>query len=134
MPRVVERHSGSGLHVPGIYRGLMESERAEYERRGELVDFDGRELLVTWANREDHSEGFFLWPRDNLDRLEAAAASGESVVVSRFDAERAMWDLDRTQPWVSVRLPWDRSVRRVRVSSDDRILPAADRVQGGSAR
>jgi hypothetical protein len=39
-----------------------------------------------------------------------------------------MYDLDRSQPWQWVRLPWDREVKFVRVSPDDTITPAASPV------
>ena len=109
-----------GLRVEGVYLALLKHEHDDYHRHGEAAVFDGRERRVTWADKDDHSAGFFLWPRDSLDRLEA----GETVVVDRGDVELALWYRDR--PPKRLRLPFGRAVRRVRVSPDDRIVPTAD--------
>jgi hypothetical protein len=117
MPRV-EAATESGLHMPGIYQALLEYERAKYERRGEVVVCEGRDIRVSWVDKADHSHGFFLYQRHQLDRLEA----GEQVVVDRTHVETALWDQDRDQSRRSVRLPFERSVRSVRVSPDDRTF------------
>jgi hypothetical protein len=62
----------------------------------------GRELRVSWVDRDDRSQDFYLWPRRSLDRLEA----GETVLAQRSTVQAALWDRDRSR-W---RLPFDRSV------------------------
>lgn len=119
MPQVKRGSRGAGLHMPGVYAALLASERAKYERRGEPAEFDGRQHRVTWKDRDDHDQGFFLWPRHLLDRLEA----GDPVQVDRARVELALWERDR--PPRPVRLPFDREVRSVRVSPEDRLVPAA---------
>jgi hypothetical protein len=56
--------------------------------------------------------------------LANALDAGAAVVVRRSLLELALWERDR--PPRPVRLPFDRSVRFVQVSSDDRITPAGD--------
>lgn len=131
MPQVKRGSRGVGVDVPGVYSALLAYFRARYRRRGEVVETeDGREIRVSWYDKDDHSQGFFLWQRGPLDRLEA----GESVCLNPGWVELALWDQDRnSDPSASrVRLPFGRGVRRVRVSLDDRIVPADS--DGNSAR
>jgi hypothetical protein len=51
---------------------------------------------------------------------------GEPVTVGRAAVELALWQRDRDGHAGRVRLPVARGVKRVRVSPDDRIVPAAD--------
>lgn len=128
MPQVKRGARGAGLHLPDVYRTLLEYERAMYDRRGgKVVLVDGREVgkRVPAGVDEHGKEKFFLYPRrDFLNLLEA----GETVGVSVGRLEDALWSRDRKRdPSASrPRLPFARGVRRVRVSPDDRIVSAAD--------
>jgi hypothetical protein len=115
MPRV-ESGGAAVERVAGVYQALLEVERADYERHGEVAEFAGRRQRVYWVDRDDHEKGFYLWPRDDLDRLEA----GEPMTVRRGEVESALHQISG----VDVRLAFARSVKRVRVSADDRVLPA----------
>lgn len=112
----------AGLHVPGVYEALLEHERAKYEGRGEVAEFDGRQHRVSWLDPDDHDRGFFLWSRHRLDQLEA----GESLRVSAGTVELALWDRDRERDSSAPRprLPFGREARQVLVSSDDSVLSA----------
>jgi hypothetical protein len=127
MARVSRKSANAGAGgqvVSGAYAALLEYERERYYGRGDVTVIDGRELRVVWVDRDDHSKGFFLWPpRRELDRLEA----GESVVVECGRLALALWDRDgeRDSSMPRVRLPFDRGVKRVRVSPDDQVVPAA---------
>ena len=116
------RPAGAGLRIAGLYEAVLLYERDKYYRRGEPAVFDGRERRVSWVDRADHSAGFFVWPRRTLDLLEG----GKSVMLSRAAVEAALWECDRTQSRRSVRLPFDRAVRLVRVSPDARVIPATN--------
>lgn len=118
MPRVDRGAVGAGLRVPGVYRALLESERADYYRHGETIVREGREVQVIWADPNDHSAGCFCGDRTLLDLLEA----GKPVILKRVAVSSALWHRDRSH-W---RPPFERSVRFVQVSPDDRIAPAAD--------
>lgn len=111
--------------MPGVYVALLEYERARYERRGEVTVIDGREIRVTWVEKDGHSKGCFVWSRDRLDRIEAAHATGAHVVVSLGQIEDALWRLDRERNSSAPRprLQFERGLRYVRVSRDDRIVP-----------
>ncbi|MCW2652304.1 MAG: hypothetical protein JWR32_3280 [Mycobacterium sp.] len=73
---------------------------------------------MVWADPND-PRGLLRAPRDLLNLL-----PGKPVVVRRTGVDSALWRQDR--PLRPVRLPWDRSVRFVQVSADDRIKPARD--------
>lgn len=105
MPRVDSGAVGAGLHVPGAYQALLDSERERYYRYGETIVCDGRELQVSWADPDDHSAGFFCRSRTLLDALEA----GKTVVMKR-------WMVGNLRSNPPVNLPWDRSVQAVSVS------------------
>jgi hypothetical protein len=109
--------------MPGVYEALLAHERTTYERHGgERLVIDGVEVgkKVPAGVDEHGKEGFFLYPaRHFLNRLEAA----DTVRVSRSRVELALWERDR--PPRPVRLPFDREVRSVEVTPDDRIVPAA---------
>jgi hypothetical protein len=128
MPQVKRGSRGAGLHVPGVYQALLGYERAKYERRGEAVVIDGRKLRVSWRDKDDHAQGFFLWPRHRLDQLEAS----ESLLADCGAGEHALWERDseRDPSAPRPRLPFGRRVRSVRVSPDDRVVPAADLYRG----
>ncbi len=111
--------------MPDVYRALLESERERYERYGELVVLGGREVRVVRADPNDRAAGFFC--RD--DRLLKLLEASRPVVVRRAAVELALWEWLR--PTRRVRLPFDRAVRFVEVSPDDRIIPAADLDQDG---
>lgn len=106
MPRLIGQEAG--LHVPGVYQALLALERERNER-------DDRRVARTMA---EHGH-FFRRCRLFAERLEA----GEAVTVARSTVESALWERDR--PPRPVRLPFDREVRLVRVTPDDRIAPAA---------
>jgi hypothetical protein len=129
MPRAVARTDGAGLYMQGVYAALLAHERATYERRGgEPVVIDGCEIGKKQpAHADEHGkEGFFLYPRrDLLNRLEAAEAASEAVVVGRGKVELALWERDR--PPRPVRLPFAQEVRWVGVSPDDRITSRGNR-------
>jgi hypothetical protein len=124
MPRV-ESDAAAGLVVPGVYQALLEHERARYERRGgEPVVIDGCEIgKKVPARLDEHGkETFFLYPRRGpLNSLEA----DETMNVSVGWLEDALWSRDRAQDPQAprVRLPFGRGVRRLSVSSDDRVVP-----------
>lgn len=121
MPQAKRGSRDAGLHMPGIYQALLEYERERYCRRGEATIINGRELRVSWADKDDHSQGFFLWPRHALDLVEA----GKTVNVSVGWLENALWARDREQdPGAPrVRLPFARGGRRrVEVSPDDLVV------------
>jgi hypothetical protein len=111
MPRV-ESSVDAGLRVTGVYEAVVDYERARYERRARAAQRSG-----------DRDPDHFFGASDHfLRRLEA----GETVTVQRVVVENALWACDPDQSRSSVRLPFHRSVRRLRVSSDDRIVPARD--------
>lgn len=58
MPQCRQGSRDAGLLIPGAYRAMLDYERAKYERRGEVLEIDGRELRVSWANEDDHAQGF----------------------------------------------------------------------------
>lgn len=111
MPRVASGDS-AGLHFPGVYAGLLDRERERNER-------DDRRAAQMMA------EHGFCYRRGRLlaERLEA----GEPIVVRCAQVGLALWDRDRERdPQAGrPRLPFEREVRFVRVSSDDRVAPAA---------
>jgi hypothetical protein len=129
MPQVRRGSRGAGLHMPGVYAALFAYARARYESRGgEPLVIEGIEIGKKQpAGVDEHGkEGFFLYPRRGLlNALEA----GKTVDVGRGWVEIALWERDR--PPNRVRLPFDREVRRVSVSPDDRIVPAAAECVGG---
>lgn len=65
---------------------------------------------------------FFFHSRHWVDQLEA----GEPVVASCAQLSAALWDHDRKRDLSAPRprLPFGRGVRLVRVSPDDRVVPA----------
>jgi hypothetical protein len=83
--------------------------------------------VVNWIDPNDHTAGCFCAPRQLLDLLEA----GKPVILRPAAVSLALWLRDR--PRRRVRLPFDRSVRFVQVSTDDRIVPVADLKWGGVA-
>lgn len=115
----------AGLYIPGVYRALLDYERARYERRsGEPVVIDGVEIgKKTLAGVDEHGkDGFFLYSRrDALNSLEAGATVG--LAVGRI--ADALWQRDRERdPQASrTRLPFGRSWERVQVSPDDQLVP-----------
>jgi hypothetical protein len=125
MPQVKRGSRGAGLHVPGVYQALLDHERARYERRGrEALVVDGREVgRKSPAGVDEHGrEGFFLYRRPGvLDCLEA----GRQVVIDPRHLEDALRDGDRERDPSAPRprLPFERRVRWVEVSPDDRIKP-----------
>jgi hypothetical protein len=109
MPRV-ESSSDAGLRIQGVYAALLAFERDRFERSERT------------AARMKSEYGTFC-RRNNgclIERLDA----GEMVTVDRATVELALWERDR--PPNRVRLPFDREVRRVRVSPDDRLRAAPD--------
>jgi hypothetical protein len=106
MPRV-ESSAEAGLRVRGVYEALLALERERNER-------SDRRVARMMAERGH------CFHRSKLlaERLEA----GESVRVDRATVESALWERDR--PPRPVRLPFDREVRSVNVSPDDRVVPA----------
>jgi hypothetical protein len=125
VPRIRRAPAGAGVRVPGIYGALLEAEREKYNRRGEVIVVrEGRELRGSWKDRNDHSQGFFLYSRHFLDALEA----GGAVTV------------DRCHPGVRRVLVPDFLLTRKspgtrwRVSADDVVVlvgsPAVDRPRG----
>jgi hypothetical protein len=106
VPRFESGSADGGLVVQGIYRGLLERERAKCAER------DPRRAL---AEPDDPNAGLFLRPRSFLDALEA----GKDVIVGRRSAEIAI-DF-------RFRLPWDRLVRSVRMSPDDVVRPTDEK-------
>jgi hypothetical protein len=113
--------------MPGVYAAMLEVQREKYNRYGEVAVFDGRERRVTWVDRADQSQGFYLHSRDALDLFEAA----KTVNVGRGAVEEALWFRDRPgetfRPAERAGLPFGRAVRRLRVSPDDRVRSAPDR-------
>jgi hypothetical protein len=105
MPRVSHGAAGvdGGIVVAGVYAQLLKWERRKHEHG------------ITWADPDDHSQGFFARERFLLDALEA----GTTVVVRRSSVELAMHYLIGGKH----RLPWDRSVDTVRASPDDVVAP-----------
>jgi hypothetical protein len=67
---------------------------------------------------DEPGTGRFWRPRDLLDALEA----GEAVLVGRPAAELQMHYLLGGRQ----KLPWDRSVKSVRVSPDDVVQPTTE--------
>ncbi len=129
MARVSRKGASAGAAqvVSGVYAALLDYERERYYGRGDITVIDGRELRVVWVDRDHHSKGFFLWPpRHRLDRLEA----GEPVVVDCRRVESAVWERDRArdESTPQVRLPFERGVRLVRVSTDDTVVPVGREV------
>jgi hypothetical protein len=86
------------------------------------VTDDGRELRVSWCDKNGHEAGFFAWPRYLLDQLEG----GAPVRVRRVLVELTLWERDRDQAPGRVRLSFARGLMRVQVSPDDRIMPAVE--------
>lgn len=121
MPQCRQGSRDAGLLIPGAYRAMLDYERAKYERRGEVLEIDGRELRVSWANEDDHAQGFSVWPRDLPDRLEA----GEPIIMSCARFALALWQRDRERDPSAPRprFALDRGARHVRVSRDDRVIP-----------
>lgn len=99
MPWLESGIADGGLVVEGIYRRLLERERVKCSERDPRF-----ELGV----------GPFVRPRAMLRALEV----GENVLVGRRTAEVAN-DF-------RLRLPWDSSVRSVRVSADDVVRPTVE--------
>jgi len=97
------------LHVPGVREALLLLERDRFERSERI------------AARMKAEYGTFC--RRNNGRLIERLEAGETVTVNRATVESALWQQDR--PPSHVRLPFDREVRSVSVSPDDRIVPAA---------
>ena len=98
MPRFETGSSDGGLVVDGIYGGLLERERVKCLERDP---------------RFEPGAGPFVRPRGCLNALEA----GLDVIVGRRTAEMVVG--------FRFRLPWDRSVKSVRVSSDDVVRPTS---------
>jgi hypothetical protein len=113
MPRVDDAASGAGIHVPGVYRALLENEREHHYRYGETIMHEGRELQVTWVDPDDHSAGCFCRPRTLLDALEA----GEPVTVVN-------WRIGgRGVPSLPPEWRPGRGHRYFLVSADDSVVP-----------
>jgi hypothetical protein len=106
MPRV---NSGTeaGLHFPGAYEALLDLERDRNERSDRT------------AARMMAEHGYFF--RRNNGLLAERLAAGEPVVVRCAQLTLALWERDRLEG--RVRLPFERGVKFVRVSPDDRIVP-----------
>jgi hypothetical protein len=108
VPRIRGAQADAGVLVPGVYEALRERECERNERDARLAARMQAELGYHY--RRDRRSG---------ELLEA----GESVVMDRATVERLSPSDDGV-----VRLPFHRSVRRVRVTQDDRVAPA----DGGS--
>jgi hypothetical protein len=136
MPQVKRGSRGAGLHVPGVYQALLDHIRARYERRGrEALVVDGREVgRKSSAGVDEHgNDKFFLYHRPGvLDCLEV----GGQVVMNPGHLEDALWSRDRQQNPSAPRPSrlFGRGVKFVRVSSDDRVIPVADRGDGAGWR
>lgn len=113
MPQVKRSSRGAGLHVPGVREALL------------LLELDRFERSERTAARMKAEYGTFC--RRNNGRLIERLDAGETVTVNRATVESALWQRDR--PPRPARLPFDREVRAVRVSPDDRIVPAASRAE-----
>jgi hypothetical protein len=107
MPRV-ESSVEAGLCIRGVYAALLALERDRFERSERT------------AARMKAEHGTFF--RRNTGWLVERLEAGETVTVDRATAESALWERDRTPR--RVRLSFDREVRSVRVSPDDRVVPA----------
>jgi hypothetical protein len=106
MPQVKRGARGAGLHVPGAYQALFDLESDRWERSERA------------AARMKAETGTFM--RRNTGRLLKSLESGEAVVVDRVQVEAALSERDRPP----VRLPLARAVRTVRLTPDDRVIPA----------
>lgn len=117
----------TGVVVPGIYASLLGWAQDEYAcsgdpRRRFHHDDDAGEVCQGPAPTCGHEE-----PKPNphspaARRLEVIKA-GEPVVVSAWIARGHRW---RGQSWSGpeFELPWGGAVRNVRISADDRVIPA----------
>jgi hypothetical protein len=111
IPRVEESSAPSGVLIRGVYQALLDRERGLNER-----------------DDQRDRRGF---RRDR--RLAELFEAGESVVCRRSCVESAVWECDRDQPRRWVRLSFDRNVRFVQVTPDDRIIPIVDSDGAGAA-
>ncbi len=109
MPRLDSGGSAGGIHISGVYRALAQREREQnawYTRlAADMLARDGECSLPD-------------------TRLEELLEAGRPVIVQRARVESVLWLRDR--PPRPPRLPFDRAVRFVRVSPNDRIGPARD--------
>jgi hypothetical protein len=117
MPRV-ESSAEGGLRIREAYAALLALESDRFERSER-----------TAARMKAEGDGTFYRRNSGwlVERLEAS----ETVTVDRATVELALWERDRSPR--PVRLPFDREVRSVRVSSDDQVAPAADLKRDGAA-
>ncbi|MGW0158468.1 hypothetical protein ACWDUN_04000 [Mycobacterium sp. NPDC003323] len=108
MPRV----SGGGevgVRIPGVYGRMQARER-------DLCGWPDPD--ISWADRQDHSQGCFVRPRRLLEALEA----GQPVTVPKARVELVQYAVKGRR----FHLPWDRSVQNVVVSPDDVVVPVSN--------
>jgi hypothetical protein len=103
MPRVeADSCGGAGLHIPGLYRALLEKERTSQKRADRATERMREEF--GYSSRRD---------RRLLEALEA----GQTVIMPR-------WRVGHRRSTPPVDLPWDRQmVTTVAVSPDDVVSP-----------
>jgi hypothetical protein len=108
MPRV-ESSAEAGLRIRGVYAALLALESDRFERSER-----------TAARMKVEGDGTFF--RRNTGWLVERLEAGEVVTVGRAAAELALCERSGARE----RLPFHRDVRRIEVSPNDRIVPAAD--------